>query len=97
MEINLVNHIQETTMLPAGEVPLQQRNAAAASRAVAVLTSNEARLILGLAAGHTNQQIAQELHRSEKTIRNQLTRLYRKLGARNRAEAVAIHLRRGNG
>ena len=61
------------------------------------LTPREVELMRGLAAGHTNQQIARTLHRSEKTIRNQLTRLYGKLGARNRTEAVAIHLRRGNG
>jgi|LNAP01.1.fsa_nt_gb DNA-binding NarL/FixJ family response regulator len=61
------------------------------------LTSREVELMRGLAAGLTNQQIARTLHRSEKTIRNQLTRLYEKLGARNRTEAVAIHLRRGNG
>ena len=60
------------------------------------LTPREVELMQGLAAGHTNQQIARTLHRSEKTIRNQLTRLYGKLGARNRAEAVAIHLWRGN-
>ena len=78
--------------------PMQDSPAATALQPAAKpcpprLTPCEQALMQGLAAGRTNQQIAQALHRSEKTIRNQLTRLYEKLNARNRAEAVAIHLR----
>ena len=61
------------------------------------LTPREQALMQGLAAGHTSRQIACALHRSEKTIRNQLTYLYQKLGAHNRAEAVAIYLRAAAG
>lgn len=60
-----------------------------------ILTLREIELMQGLAAGRTNQQMATDRNRSEKTVRNQLTRLYLKLGARNRAEAVAIYLKRG--
>lgn len=56
------------------------------------LNEREHRLLDQLAAGRTNVQIGLHLHRSEKTVRNQLTRLYRKLGAGNRAEAVALYL-----
>jgi len=59
------------------------------------LTPREVKLMQGLAAGRTNQQLARAFHRSEKTIRNWLTRLYLKLGAHNRTEAVAIYQRRG--
>lgn len=58
-----------------------------------VLTLREIELMRGLAAGRTNHQMASDTNRSEKTVRNQLTRLYQKLGAHNRAEAVAIYLR----
>jgi DNA-binding NarL/FixJ family response regulator len=47
-----------------------------------------------VAEGCTNAQIGTSLHRSEKTVRNQLTAIYRKLGAGNRAEAVAHYLMR---
>ncbi len=59
-----------------------------------VLTEREHRLLGLLAEGFTNAQIGQRVHRSEKTVRNQLTRIYQKLGAANRAEAVALYLTR---
>lgn len=62
---------------------------------LALLSANEVALMRWLAGGHTNTQIGICTHRSEKTVRNQLTRLYAKLGASNRAEAVAIYMRMG--
>ena len=44
------------------------------------LTRNERRLLEWLAAGRTNAQIARCANRSEKTVSNQLTRVYAKLG-----------------
>ena len=45
--------------------------------------------ILGLAAsGRTNREIAASLSLSEKTVRNHFTSILRKLGARNRVEAI---------
>ena len=58
------------------------------------LTANEIRLLKHLAAGWSSVQIGRYTYRSEKTIRNQLTGLYNKLGAANRAEAVAKFLQR---
>ena len=58
------------------------------------LTANEIRLLKCLAAGWSSVQIGRHTYRSEKTIRNQLTSLYNKLGAANRAEAVAKFLQR---
>ena len=60
-----------------------------------LLTTRELRLLEWLASGRTNVQIGRCAGRSEKTVRNQLTGLYAKLGAANRAEAVALWLRRG--
>jgi DNA-binding CsgD family transcriptional regulator len=59
------------------------------------LSPNEIGLLRQLASGRTNAQIGLHAHRSEKTVRNQLTHLYAKLSARNRAEAVAIYMRMG--
>jgi DNA-binding NarL/FixJ family response regulator len=68
--------------------------AATPPRQSTALTTNEVRLLDYLAAGWTSIQIGHRVCRSEKTIRNQLTRIYSKLGAANRAEAVALFLRR---
>lgn len=63
--------------------------------AIQSLSPNDIALLRHIAAGRTNVQIGLQSHRSEKTIRNQLTMLYAKLDARNRAEAVAIYMRMG--
>jgi DNA-binding CsgD family transcriptional regulator len=54
------------------------------------LTAIERVLLLWLAAGRSNAEIAKLRGKSAATVRNQLNALYRKLGASNRAEAVAI-------
>jgi DNA-binding NarL/FixJ family response regulator len=46
-----------------------------------------------LQQGLTNQEIADALNLSAKTIENHLTRLYRRLGVRNRLEAIAYVIR----
>ena len=56
------------------------------------LNDKETTMLQLIAAGRSNAQIGQCLGRSEKTVRNQLTRVYAKLGAANRAEAVSLFL-----
>jgi len=41
-----------------------------------------------MASGSTNPEIASELHLSRHTIKEHTSSLYRKLGVRNRTEAV---------
>jgi DNA-binding NarL/FixJ family response regulator len=51
--------------------------------------SEREREVLGLvAAGRTNREIAGELYLSPHTVKEHTSALYRKLGARNRADAV---------
>ena len=52
------------------------------------LTSREREVLDLIAAGSTNREIAAALHLSPHTIKEHTSSLYRKLGARNRAEAV---------
>jgi two-component system response regulator DesR len=55
----------------------------------APLLSERVREVLDLiAAGSTNREIAQRLYLSPHTVKEHTSALYRKLGARNRAEAV---------
>lgn len=59
------------------------------------LTKREIEVLVGMSNGRSNAQIGQELFLSEDTIKTHARRLFRKLGAADRAQAVAIGLRRG--
>jgi len=54
-----------------------------------VLTATEQRVAELAAAGRTNKQIAAELYLSERTVEANLTKVYRKLGLRSRAELAS--------
>ncbi|NEW26620.1 LuxR C-terminal-related transcriptional regulator [Nocardia cyriacigeorgica] len=58
-----------------------------------VLTRREVQIVRLLAAGDSNAKIARRLTISEGTVKTHITRVLRKLGAANRAEAVSIWLR----
>jgi two-component system response regulator DesR len=53
-----------------------------------VLTDREREVLDLIAAGSTNKEIAQRLFLSPYTVKEHTSALYRKLGARNRADAV---------
>lgn len=53
------------------------------------LTPRELEVLEGLGRGATNPEIAAGLHLSPHTVKEHTSALYRKLGVRNRAEAVA--------
>ncbi|MGW3961610.1 response regulator transcription factor [Amycolatopsis sp. NPDC005003] len=59
------------------------------------LTARELDVVRLLASGHSNRAIAEALFLSEATVKTHLVRLYRKLGAANRAAAVTEAVRRG--
>lgn len=54
------------------------------------LTAREREVSSYLRLGYTNQQIGLALGTAERTVRNQLSRIYEKLGVASRAEAVAV-------
>lgn len=60
----------------------------AARNRLETLSSAQRRVLLALARGHLNKQIAQELDVSEATIKAHLTAIFRKLGVLNRTQAV---------
>lgn len=61
----------------------------------AVLTARERDVLACLAQGRTNRQIAQELFVGVETVKSHLSRLYAKLEARDRHDAVARALAAG--
>ena len=52
-------------------------------------------MLAAIASGKTNAQIAKDLYLSAKTVMHHSTSIYRKLGVRGRAEAVALAFRDG--
>jgi DNA-binding NarL/FixJ family response regulator len=59
------------------------------------LSMREMQVLTGMSHGKSNAQIGRELYLSEDTIKTHARRLFRKLGAKDRAEAVATGFRRG--
>lgn len=53
------------------------------------LSSREVQIMALIAAGHSNGQIAQRLVLAEKTVKNHVNKIYSKLGAASRADAIA--------
>ncbi|HYI12232.1 MAG TPA: response regulator transcription factor [Thermoanaerobaculia bacterium] len=71
-----------------------------AARVVALSTTprlspREREVLRLVAAGRTNKEIATELHIAERTVKFHVTSLFDKLGAENRAQAVAVASERG--
>ena len=59
------------------------------------LTPREREVLALMANGGTNRQIAARLEISEQSVKNHISNLLRKLGARNRTEAAAVARRDG--
>lgn len=64
--------------------------AGTARRAFATLTPREAEILAHIARGLDNARIAVELGLSEKTVRNNVTNIFDKLGVDSRAQAIVL-------
>jgi LuxR family maltose regulon positive regulatory protein len=62
---------------------------AADERLSEALTEREMEVLALIAAGESNQEIAAKLFVSTSTVKTHINRLYRKLGARSRTQAIA--------
>lgn len=63
--------------------------------AAPTLTEREMQVLTGMSRGRSNAEIGKELYLSEDTVKTHARRLFRKLGAADRAQAVAIGFRWG--
>ena len=59
------------------------------------LTDRELQVLTGMSRGRSNGEIGRELFLSEDTVKTHARRLFRKLGAADRAQAVAVGFRWG--
>jgi DNA-binding NarL/FixJ family response regulator len=72
-----------------GKVLERLREGRAEDPALASLTDQERKVVVGLAEGRTNREIGERLFLSEKTVKNYVSRILDKLGLSRRAEAAA--------
>ena len=79
---------------PGNEAGVGMADAAPATRRL-TLTERELQVLRGMADGKSNAEIGRELFVSEDTVKTHARRLFRKLGARDRAHAVAAGFRAG--
>jgi len=93
---------QAIRQVHAGESYLSPRIAATLVKGVAqpkgrtgVLSARERGVIRLVAAGLSNRQIGETLSITERTVKFHVTAIFNKLGAENRAQAVAIAAERG--
>lgn len=54
------------------------------------LSAREAEVMSLIAAGHSNRLIAEQLFVTEKTVKNHVNKIYAKLGAGSRPEAITM-------
>jgi DNA-binding NarL/FixJ family response regulator len=88
----LAAHGHVTVSPDAARTVLDALRAPAAAPGLPELTSRELDILRLIADGHTVRQTARALGIAAKTVENTQSRLYRKLGARNRSGAlVAAH------
>jgi len=63
--------------------------------AAPTLTAREIQVLEGMSHGRSNAEIGRELFLSEDTVKTHARRLFKKLGASDRAHAVALGFRWG--
>lgn len=92
-----VNIIGALKKVMAGELAVSDavRSAYEARKSERGLTGREKEILVLVSKGCSNAEIGDILHLSPNTVKNHLKNLFDALGAADRAEAVAIGIRRG--
>src|ERR1700680_3597001 len=75
----------------AGEIIERMRSPQkSASRLPAALSRSQLAILRLISRGHSNREIAAEIHLSENTVKTHVQEIFRKLGVRNRVEAAIL-------
>ncbi|HET7689077.1 MAG TPA: response regulator transcription factor [Nocardioidaceae bacterium] len=83
-------HSGEALVSPSITRRLLDRLVPAASRPLPALTERERSVLVQLARGLSNRELAAELHLSEATVKTHVSNLLTKLGLRDRLQAVVL-------
>ena len=93
-----VNIISALKTVMSGELAVSEgvRSVYEARKSERGLTGREKEILVLVSKGCSNTEIGDILHLSPNTVKNHLKNLFESLGAADRAEAVAIGIRRGH-
>ncbi|WP_298037291.1 response regulator [uncultured Microbacterium sp.] len=75
--------------------PIGERLLERIDRPEEALTARELEVLALAANGHSNRDLARELHLSEATVKTHLHHAFTKLGADNRQAAISVAIKRG--
>ena len=75
--------------------PAPRRAAPAQSEQLSALTPRELEVLTGIGRGLSNQELAEELFIADNTVKTHVKRVFTKIGARDRAQAVVIAYQAG--
>ncbi len=74
----------------AGHVIDRVRSGQQAARRPAGLSESQIAILRLISRGHSNREIAADVHLSENTVKTHIQEIFRKLGVRNRVEAAIL-------
>jgi two-component system response regulator DevR len=74
----------------AGQVIERARTRHPAGSRRAALSASQVSILRLISRGHSNREIAVEVHLSENTVKTHIQEIFRKLGVRNRVEAAIL-------
>jgi len=74
----------------AGQVMAGARTRQQAGSRRAALSASQVAILRLISRGHSNREIAAEVHLSENTVKTHIQEIFRKLGVRNRVEAAIL-------
>jgi len=74
----------------AGQVIERARTRQPAGSRRAALSASQVSILRLISRGHSNREIAAEVHLSENTVKTHVQEIFRKLGVRNRVEAAIL-------
>jgi len=88
LDPSIAGQVMQRAVSPAAPPP-------AASPPAEPLTEREQQILVLLARGYSNPEIAERLHLARGTVRNYVSAILQKLGASDRTEAAVLALRQG--